>query len=772
LAQSPTIDEARCYASADESTGGSPDALVSIDRTTGLNTVFIGLTGTNEIESLASIPGDHRLYAMDGAQLVSLNPGTGAATAIGAASTLSGNGSTGAVVIDDVDGLTYDLTEKIFYGAVRLATNDLLVKINPSTGELVPFANGDTYKVVTAPDSPHPAYQDLDDIAINPVDDALYGIWNDSAEGDLVIIDKMTAVAKTVAAFSARDMEGLSFFNDGQLYASSGANGSGDSNVLYRVDKTTNTVTMLGSLAVNGAGDFEGLACLTASAFIGLEKLTNGVDADLVPGPEIAAGQPVTWSFIIRNTGAVTIENVTLTDDQLPAGSIQCPAFPQPNNGLAPSEGITCTAAGIAKTGQYTNVASISGEGVPPLGARLPLSDTDPSHYFGAGVAAILELKKFTNGFDADQPPGPQVVVGQPVTWSFVITNSGSVTVENVVLSDNKLPAASLKCPAFPRPNNGLSPGEAIICTATGVAQAGQYANVATVNAEGVPAAGARIPSSDSDPSHYFGLAATLELKKLVNGLDADQPPGAQIVVGQPVTWSFIISNSGGITVSNIVLSDSKLPSASLKCPAFPRPNNSLAPGEAITCTATGVAQAGQYTNVAAVSGEGIPPTGARLPLSDSDPGHYLGVTAALDVKKFVNGVDADQPPGPQITVGQAVNWSFVISNSGAITVENITLTDNKLPAGAVQCPAFPRPNNGLAPGEKITCTAASTAQLGLMVNSATVNGVGVPPGGAQITLSDTDPAHYTGNAAPTALAEEEEPNATQHSLFLPMLLR
>lgn len=221
-----------------------------------------------------------------------------------------------------------------------------------------------------------------------------------------------------------------------------------------------------------------------ATAAIDLEKATNGEDADLPTGPQILAGDTVTWTYVVTNIGEVTLTDVTVTDDQI--GAINCP-----QTTLAVDASMTCMATGTAVAGQYVNNATVVGT---PINGAPNVTDSDPSHYFGLANAAIM-LEKATNGEDADDPTGPQIKVGDPVTWTYVVTNIGTITLTNVTLTDDQL--GTVTCP-----QNILAPSASMICTATGSATEGQYENLGTV--VGTPTDGGS-NVTDTDPSHYIG---------------------------------------------------------------------------------------------------------------------------------------------------------------------------------------------------------------------------------------------------------------------------
>ncbi|HEY1277356.1 MAG TPA: VWA domain-containing protein, partial [Thermoleophilaceae bacterium] len=159
---------------------------------------------------------------------------------------------------------------------------------------------------------------------------------------------------------------------------------------------------------------------------IEIEKSTNGADADLPPGPFVPIGGDVDWTYVVTNTGNDALSNVAVTDDQ--GVAVSCPATTIPVG-----ESLTCTASGQALGQAYANVGSVTA--VDPFGTQV--SDTDPSHYTGS-VAAI-DVEKATNGADADTGTGPFVPVGGPVTWTYVITNTGNTPLTGVTLEDDQL---------------------------------------------------------------------------------------------------------------------------------------------------------------------------------------------------------------------------------------------------------------------------------------------------------------------------------------------
>ena len=79
-----------------------------------------------------------------------------------------------------------------------------------------------------------------------------------------------------------------------------------------------------------------------------------------------------------------------------------------------------------------------------------------------------VTVEKYTNGLNVIEPPGPLIIVGQPVEWSYNVTNTGKANLTNIVVVDDQGWIVEL-------PMTDLQPGESTVGTAYGVAVAGQY---------------------------------------------------------------------------------------------------------------------------------------------------------------------------------------------------------------------------------------------------------------------------------------------------------
>ena len=446
---------------------------------------------------------------------------------------------------------------------------------------------------------------------------------------------------------------------------------------------------------------------------IQIVKLTNDVAAPNPgdSGPYIQVGSTVTWKYQVTNTGNVVLTNVIVMDPK--AG----PITGSPINHIDPGATVELTATGVAAAGQYENTGTATG--TPPVGSDV--SDDDLGHYFGytPGIA----IKKFTNGVDAPVAPGPNIAVGEPVIWTYQVTNVGTVPLHDIQVTDDK-----------PEPHligtiGTLAVGQTspILTAPAGVAVRDQFENTGT--ATGLDSN--NVPVTASYKSHYYGLIAEVQIIKKTNGVDAPLPPGPHISVDDPVTWTYEVTNTGNVPLTNVRVTDNMLP-------GFLGTKASLIPQESYTFTApVGVAVVGQYDNIGTVTAtppEIQPTTGPAMSAADitaSYPSHYFGQLPGIILTKEAGQLNAK--------VGDEVTYTFTVKNIGNTPITLTSMIDDHSsqfvpdPVGQTLAPKD-TPGDTLVFTAKYTVTAADLP--GPILNTATIEGEDNQ--GNKVTSTDT----------------------------------
>jgi hypothetical protein len=295
--------------------------------------------------------------------------------------------------------------------------------------------------------------------------------------------------------------------------------------------------------------------------------------------------------------------------------------------------------------GQYENTGIATGKAdiVTVNGARsVTVTDRNVDHYFGADPS--VTIVKLTNGTDNNGSKGPTLLVGTPVTWTYIVTNTGNAPLTDLRVTDDKA-GAICTIPS-------LADGARTSCTKTSTVVKGWYKNVGTVTArlDTLTSNGQvkTVTVSDTDVDQYFGAQPGIAIVKKTNGTDNNWAPGPSIQVGQTVTWTYTVTNIGNVPLTQVAVIDSK--GVAVSCSGWAasqsygksydkhddddrwkgdsdeshHSSSELAAGASMTCSANGKAVEGQYSNVGTVTATA--PVGP--PVSASDIDFYYGVKA------------------------------------------------------------------------------------------------------------------------------------------------
>ncbi len=408
-----------------------------------------------------------------------------------------------------------------------------------------------------------------------------------------------------------------------------------------------------------------------------LEMVKRALDTDFA-----SVGDVLTYEYDVTNTGNVTLlDPISVSDDKI--ASVNCPALPA--GGLAPSATLTCTGSysvtqADLDAGEVTNIASATdGTTTSPTDEAIVAATQTPS----------MTLVKTANETDF-------TAVGDMLTYDYTVVNTGNVLISDLVVSDDKIPAVTCNVAAVGNGDANLDPGETVVCT-------GQYAvTQADLDAGSVT----NIASADGTPA-----GGTLTAPEATETVAADQMPLLTLdkasadtrfaAVGDVLSYTYTIVNTGNVLVSDVAVSDDKIATVLCDVAAVGNGDANLDPGETVVCTADyAVTQAdldaGNVLNNATATaspagGTFTPPTDSVTIAADQQP--------AMETVKTATNVNFELP-------GDITTYEYVVTNTGNVTLTDpIVVTDNLI--SPVNCPALPA--GGLAPNAALTCTADYT---------------------------------------------------------------
>ena len=502
----------------------------------------------------------------------------------------------------------------------------------------------------------------------------------------------------------------------------------------------TNTVTVTGT---DPAGvEVSDNDSVTVSTEDAAAELTLTKTADKKEG--LKAGDIITYTVTVENTGNVTVTNIDLTDTMMPE-AVKPAAFeltPQ-DDPVVVTYTYEVTQADV-DAGSRTNTASASG--TDPSGD--PVKPDDVTETVHMVDDAELTLDKTAVIKDADGTEKEKAAVGDIITYTITVDNTGNVTVSNIVLTDNMMPDEA-KPAAF-----ALAPADdpvevtyTYIVTQSDV-DAGSRTN--TAFAFGKDPKNNEVPAGPETvivPMVDANAELTLDKTAVINDAAGNEKTIAE--VGDIITYTVTVDNTGNVTVSNINLTDTMMPEES-KPAVF-----TLTPqADPVVVTYTykvtqADVDAGSKENTASVtgtdpSGDPVKPDDVTVTVHMVDPEPELTITKA-----------ADKTSNAQ--VNDFITYTVVVTNTGNVTVSNITLTDTlvDLSSTAVLVDGTVPEGNWqpfvLAPEEVKTVTyryviTQANVDEGKVENTASVSGTDpqgkpVTPDPVSVTVTTITPA-------------------------------
>ena len=471
----------------------------------------------------------------------------------------------------------------------------------------------------------------------------------------------------------------------------------------------------------------------------GIATIKTGI-IDLGSDNQASVNDIVTYQFAVTNTGNVTLNNVTMTD----AAAIFNPVKTIATLAPGATDTITfvathqLTAAEVA-AGQAQNQAIASAK--TPTGVAIPQTKTDKDADHTTLDPTIVQWPAIalikTVAFVKDENNNGFTDKDDTIHYAFKVINTGKFTLNNIIVTDPSLPAVISGTPL-----NGLAPGDSDSTHFIGVykitqndVNLGHVDNTAHVegtdtnNVKVVDLSDPDVPTADAPTITPIPPHPVLTLIKTQTSIE-DNNNNLLTDIGDVIHYSFRVTNAGNLAFTTLNITD-LLPGAMMDGAAL----INFAPGEVNSGTFTATykitatdVNLGSVSNQAKATGT-LASGGTTTDLSDSsDPSKDRPTVTPIIVKPGIALIKhifsiVDQNNDGATDVGDIINYTFEIKNTGNVSLSNVHINDlllgavvtgnpiSNLPAGSTDTTTF-KASYVLTPGDITAGKVSNQAQV------------------------------------------------------------
>ncbi len=476
------------------------------------------------------------------------------------------------------------------------------------------------------------------------------------------------------------------------------------------------TVFSLATLAVGASANFTGsytvpggISCsVTANLTAGGKNACNGTGVTnstsatcaVTTAPGIAVtlncpttpvngGSNVTYTGSVRNSGNVTLNNVVVRDDDaVPSPVVLTIAT------LAPGVSSNFTASFTTPVAACSVSSTVSASG----------SDACTSVVVTNSASATCPYTTTGTIVVTQNCPSIPTAPGGTLTYSGTVSNAGSVTLTNVLVTNSRTGTT----PVFTAPT--LAAGATVNFTGSYVVPTNSGCSVTSVaTATGVNACnGAVATSSFSSTCPISGspiIAVTLNC------------PTTPVATGASITYTGTVKNPGNVTLNNIVVVNNQASPSTVFTLA------SLAPGATANFSATFVTPTNTCSVTSTVTASATNSCAAGSVSDTASATCQLTTSPSLIVRQSC--------PTIAPSAGGLLTYSGSVNNSGNITLTNVVVVNDRSGPSPVFTVATLAPGattnftgSYIAPSSGCSVTATLTATANNTCNGNAVTNV------------------------------------------------
>ncbi len=451
--------------------------------------------------------------------------------------------------------------------------------------------------------------------------------------------------------------------------------------------------------------------------------------------------ETISYTFTVTNEGNVSLSNVSVTDPMI--ATINGPTGDTDGDGeLDVTETWTYTGTyaitqADIDAGEVINQATAEGTApdatvVSDLSDESSVLEDDPTIIELCQNPVIALIK---TGVVDDTNGNGCADVGETIAYSFTVFNLGNVTLSNITVTDPLVTVNGGPITLAPGASDGTSFTATYTITQADI-DAGFVENQAT--ASGTDASGTTVSDLSDDNSELEDdptitqLCQNPAIALIKVGVPADENGNGCADVGETILYSFSVKNIGNVALTNIIVTDPLVAVVGGPISLNAGQEDGTTFTAVYTVTQTDV-DTGFIENQA--TAEGIAPNGDMVS-DQSDDNSYLEndptITVLCENNPSISLVKTgefnDENGDGASDVGETISFAFAVTNTGNVTLYNITITD-LLPGIEL----LGGPIAVLQPGETDSTTFTATYTItqqdidnGEVVNLATATGVDI----------------------------------------------
>ena len=528
------------------------------------------------------------------------------------------------------------------------------------------------------------------------------------------------------------------------------------------------SATILDGSAVTPVDSDPAIVTMTANPSMSIQKTKVENDG---ANDQMDVGETIDYTIVITNTGNITLNAITFTEILTDGNGNQTDlvgdlTLVAINDTATTDTSVTSLAVGDKATytvsytvtqtamnsGQVTNVATVTGS--TPAGTTLPIATSEDIITLMGQEPAMTVTKTATENDNNDG-----LDLGETITYTIVVENTGNVELTDVVVTDNALvdlAGESLSLtdgPTFSGTGTFdgiLSVSETVTYTATFTVDqqainAGGLSNTASATA--TTPAGDSISEDSNAVSSTISAIARLEVAKtyVIND-NGDGVDG----LGDFVEYTITVENTGDIALENLSIEDIFTDNDSEELtftldPFFVgatanSPDGSLKVDETATykayfvITQQAVDAGGLINNVTATA---FAP-GSTTPVVDQLDTPTITLIAESPEMEVIKTAQVDDGGDGSIDIGDTINYTIRVTNTGNVTLENIVLVDSITDVNGTILAESPLTTTHLASSQSSAVGSLAVGEVATYTTSYVVTQEAIDAGGVMNSVTAT----------------------------------